>query len=323
GTGLGLAISKRIIEAMGGTIGVESQEGVGSEFWFEIPCRAVELPLEIAVSARSVRDVSRPVHILVAEDIPTNQLVIAATLRRMGHSVTVVGNGAEAIDRVQAAQFDLVFLDMQMPVMDGIEAARKIKALGGAFAYLPLVAMTANAFETDREACREAGMIDFLTKPIDANQIAAAIHRLTSPRGGDLKAAHKKPPHLDLGRLGLLASSLGAPQTEKILDLFAQDAATLVDDIARAARNDNTLDLAAAAASLDSALSVLGFGPARSLCADLAVASDGRKRADKSVIALRKEIERGLIAARRLVREMAGRKPSIQTSQTNPARRAA
>ncbi|HVB89279.1 MAG TPA: ATP-binding protein, partial [Beijerinckiaceae bacterium] len=71
GTGLGLAISKRIIEAMGGTIGVESQEGVGSEFWFEIPCRAVELPLEIAVSARSVRDVSRPVHILVAEDIPT------------------------------------------------------------------------------------------------------------------------------------------------------------------------------------------------------------------------------------------------------------
>lgn len=309
GTGLGLAISKRIVEAMGGSIGVESQEGVGSEFWLEIPCRAVPLPAAIDVSTRALDDIRRPARILVAEDIPTNQLVIAATLRRMGHSVTMVNNGAEALERVQAAHFDLVFLDMQMPVMDGLEAARRIKALGRDFAYLPLVAMTANAFETDRDACRQADMIDFLTKPIDPDQIAACIHRLTAPRGAAAPAQGKKRRHVDEVRFNVLLNSLGASQTAEILELFSEDAAVLTEAIALALRERDAQELAAAAGSLRSALGTLGFGPAGSLCDDLTVASDGGGASDHAVVVLRKEIERALIGANRMVLERTRNQP--------------
>ena len=178
GSGLGLAISKRLIEAMpGGRIGVRSTPGVGSVFWFE-----VELPLcETTADEDDVlvdRPVlQRPLRILVAEDYPVNQMIIEAMLRRLGHQVTIVANGQDAVDAVERQSFDLVLMDMEMPVMKGLEATRVIRARGGHAAETPIVALTANAMPHEIEACLQAGMDGHLSKPLKRDVLEKQLSR--------------------------------------------------------------------------------------------------------------------------------------------------
>lgn len=193
GSGLGLAITRRIAEALGGSVGVRSTPGQGSDFWIEIPLKeadikSCELP-EWPVSAAA-----RPLRILVAEDVPTNQLIISATLRSLGHFPTMVSNGKQALEEMALQTFDIVMLDMQMPEMDGLEATRRIRALGFSSQTLPIMAITANGFDSDREACRAAGMDGFVAKPFDPQDVAREINRLSASLTNP-----NDPPHSNAG----------------------------------------------------------------------------------------------------------------------------
>ena len=210
GTGLGLVISKRLVEGMGGRIGVNSTEGSGSQFWFELPLeQAIEEASEAALDiqpaehievqpeksteleSKKITDSQSPVtvsesvkvdsklsiNILLAEDNKINQKLALAMLNRLGYTVDLAENGHEAVIASGKKTYSLILMDMQMPQMDGLEATRQIRSGGGANTHTPIVALTANAMQSDDEACRASGMNDFLTKPINRENLASCLER--------------------------------------------------------------------------------------------------------------------------------------------------
>ncbi|MCX8086869.1 MAG: ATP-binding protein, partial [Rhodocyclaceae bacterium] len=181
GTGLGLAICRRLVAAMGGEIGVTSAPGKGSTFYFRLPFGLAEAAL--APKPRSLRDAAPTLaglKVLLVEDNATNRLVAQRLLEKAGVTVEVAENGAEALEKLAAAAtpFDAVLMDVQMPVMDGLEATRRLKA-DGRFAHLPVIAMTADAMAEDRQRCLEAGMQEYLAKPIDFGELLTTLARAT------------------------------------------------------------------------------------------------------------------------------------------------
>jgi hypothetical protein len=188
GTGLGLTISSRLISLMGGAISVESVPGHGSSFRFNIQAEPADEPSQTpdqstaALSRLPDRLARRAVRALLVEDNPVNQKVVLRLLQRHGHEATIASNGREALQALIDAEFDIVLMDVQMPVMTGLEATEAIRRTErGTGRRIPIVAMTAHAMTGDKELCMASGMDGYLSKPVRLNDLLETLDRFALP----------------------------------------------------------------------------------------------------------------------------------------------
>ena len=226
GTGLGLIISKRLVNAMGGDIGVENRPDGGSSFWVRLPMEEGSIN-EVPQMAVTIRPLATPLSVLLVEDEETNQEVALGMLEQMGCIATLVEGGQEALDAVSRHPFDLVFMDVQMPGMDGWEATRRIRNLSDPHkAALPIVAMTAYAMKADANRCYEAGMDGFMTKPLLFEKLSEILHSIEEGRASRPTARTADemgdPPAgsriLDTGKLKKLQSDLSSDRFTKVVN---------------------------------------------------------------------------------------------------------
>ena len=185
GAGLGLTIVRRLVNAMGGQCHIESQLGQGTHVWFTIPMalapdEAVTPKDDVLQTDRAGRDEQSALRVLIAEDNAMNLLLVQKMVEKIDAQVEVATNGKEAIDAVRPGDFDVVLMDVQMPEMDGIEATKYIREHVEKARNLPIIAVTANAMDGDREKYFAAGMNGYVSKPINRQKLLGEIDRLVS-----------------------------------------------------------------------------------------------------------------------------------------------
>jgi PAS domain S-box-containing protein len=228
GTGLGLTISKRLAEVMGGKIGVESKSGEGSLFWLELPLKGATHVVAHEVPIEATEKVHSDARILVAEDNPANQKVMRRFLDRLGYKGTLVADGREAVKAFEEGTYDLIFMDCQMPEMDGYEAAQRIREIEQAThkPRTPVIALTAHAFASDRELTKKSGMDDYLSKPMSLKQLEKTINFwMDSANAGDEAVqAQVAPP--------LIRSEINAVKIKELEELNSDDEPDIICELA-------------------------------------------------------------------------------------------
>jgi len=253
GSGLGLAICKRLTSAMNGRIGCTSREGEGSSFWVELPlptADAASLPLPSRVAFPDAARAGFAGRVLVAEDNAVNRRVAVAMLERFGLEVSMVEDGRAAVARAREEAFDLIFMDMQMPGIDGIAATRAIRERGGAQAEVPIIAMTAGALEGEKSRALAAGMNGYLSKPVLPEPLERLLHHYLGERGETLRAfqaeldASLDSPLVDRDVLRELRDSLGREGLEELIALFRDQIPERLSRLAAAQANSDGAALA-------------------------------------------------------------------------------
>ena len=282
GTGLGLAISKRLVEAMNGAIQVWSDPGRGATFEVRLSLPIADA-LPEAEPASSVKAASGAsvgplpaVRVLVAEDVPVNQELVRLMLAPLGCQVMVVGDGEQALDAAATGGFDLILMDMQMPVLDGLEATRMIRRLDGPVARTPIVALTANVLPEQIERCRRAGMNDHVAKPFVTEDLQSVVLKWADRQEGRRREVTPNPILDDLtaqigpGPIRGLLASLDAQMAQ----LLATPAETGPEALSRLAH------------SLRGAAGALGYSDAANACQALEAAHREGAPADEAFVAL-------------------------------------
>ena len=257
GTGLGLTISKHLIEAMGGTLGVTSIKGLGSRFWCHLP---FDLPNATDIESFKTQKISgifpttqtplSGLNILLAEDNIFNQQVAVELLEISGATVTIANSGFEVIEMYKKGAFDCILMDMQMPGMDGLEATRRIRHLQSN-SNIPIIAMTANASESNKKQCLDSGMNDFLSKPIHPSQLYSTIAKWTTQQSNRIpdklhadsataipeKYADQnldtslENSEVNLNKLGKMLGSSDTSTLKKYAQMFLDSASQCLKDI--------------------------------------------------------------------------------------------
>lgn len=236
GTGLGLAICRRLTEAMGGSIGVDSHLGRGSRFWLELPLEPSHDEQEPEAPEPAKLEPAIGVRVLLVEDDPVNQQVAVALLERHGCQVRVAESGSKALALAARETFDLIFMDVQMPGMDGLETTRRLRAATGWSARVPIVAMTAGGPGAERERCLAAGMTDYLTKPLRRDELAASLrHGLGGRARADLPVllVEENSPDgiVDEAVLVDLRATLGAEALDTLFGVHREQLQQHIDNL--------------------------------------------------------------------------------------------
>ena len=277
GTGLGLEISRNLARLMQGEISATSRPGEGSVFTFSLPLQVVATCAGDAASkgtGRGTDPATQRLRVLVAEDHPVNRQYMAALLDSLGHHAHFTANGEEAVLAAQQHGFDLVLMDLHMPVLDGLAATRAIRALPNRnAATVPIVALTADALEQTREQCLVAGMNDFLTKPVSPQKLASSLRRLFGSAvggvGGETLSEAKHPaarlesqPVIDKAALHLALQAMPRERLAALIDAFLSQGPQTVQRLHAAVRDAQPLELrvnahAAKGAALNLGLSAL------------------------------------------------------------------
>ena len=261
GTGLGLAICKNLVERMNGVIMVESEEGRGSEFSFEVRLPVVDEEPPAKQPTPPPKPKIGPLTILLAEDNLINQMFATEILEQDGHKVIAVGNGAIALETLAVQAVDVVLMDIQMPEMDGLEATRRIRAgeIEGIPVDLPIIAMTAHALKGDRERFLQSGMDGYLSKPVGSEEIQAALHQVLSEKLSQAKPGVTMDGSSILNEQWLLEKARGNRDfLKKLFAVFVEQQPRKLSDMQEAIAQGDLKEVAFMAHTLKGGAATMG-----------------------------------------------------------------